>query len=48
VVEHNAGIVIDTSMDPQVQLWGTDYDKLKFTFEIKTITFKDGTSVGES
>jgi hypothetical protein len=48
VVEHNAGIVINTAVDPQVQLWDTDFDKLKFTFEIKTITFKDGTSVGES
>jgi hypothetical protein len=48
VVEHNAGFVIDTSVEPQVQLWDTDYDKMKFTFEIKTIKFKDGTSVGES
>ena len=48
VVEHNAGIVINTSVDPEVELWDTDFDKLKFTFEIKTITFKDGTSVGES
>ena len=47
-VEHNAGIVISTSVAPQVELWDTDYNKLKFTFEIKTITYKDGTSVGES
>jgi hypothetical protein len=48
VVQHNAGIFISTSVDPQVALWDTDYNKLKFRFEIKTITFKDGTSVGES
>jgi|SRR5579859_7147957 len=48
VVERNARIFISTSVEPQVALWDTDYDKLKLTFEIKTITFKDGTSVGES
>ena len=48
VVEHNAGIFISKSVDPQVELWDTDFNKLKFTFEIKTITFKDGTSAGES
>ncbi len=48
VVQHNAGIFISTSVDPQVALWDTDYNKLKFTFEIKTITFKDGTNVGAS
>jgi hypothetical protein len=48
VVQHNAGVFISTSVDPQMALWDTDYNKLKFTFEIKTITFKDGTSVGES
>lgn len=48
VVEHNATIFVSASVEPQVELWGTDYDKLKFTFEIKTITFKDGTSVGDS
>ena len=48
VVQHNAGIFISTSVEPQVELWDTDYDKLKFTFDIKTITFKDRTSVGGS
>ena len=47
-VEHNAGIFISKSVEPQIALWDADYDKLKFTFEIKTIKFKDGTSVGAS
>jgi hypothetical protein len=48
VVQHNAGMFISASVDPQVELWDTDYNKLKFTFEIKTIMFKDGTSIGGS
>jgi len=48
VVQHNAGLPINTSVEPQVELWDTDYDKLRFTFEIKTIIFKDGTSINGS
>lgn len=48
VVEHKAGIAVSQSSDSQIELWNTDFDKLKFTFEVKSITFKDGTSVSAS
>jgi len=48
VVEHHAGIFISKSVEPQVEFWNTDFERLKFTFEVKTITFKDGTSVSDS
>jgi|SRR5579883_2181838 len=48
VIDHDAGLAINPSVESQVALWDTDYDKLKFTFEIRTIAFKDGTSVGAS
>jgi hypothetical protein len=44
-VEHDAGVSINRSMEPQVKLWNTDFEKLKSTFEVSTITFKDGTSI---
>ncbi len=43
VVDHDAGVFINPLMEPQVNLWNTDFDKLKLTFEAKTILFKDGT-----
>jgi hypothetical protein len=48
VVEHKAGIAVNQSSDSQIELWNTDFEKLKFTFEVKTITFKDGTSISDS
>lgn len=47
VLEPTAGVFISKS-GAQVDLWDTDFDRLKFTFEIKVITFKDGTSVSDS
>jgi hypothetical protein len=44
VVDHDAGVLINPLMEPQVNLWNTDFDKLKLTFEAQTILFKDGTS----
>jgi hypothetical protein len=45
VVDHDAGVFINPLMEPQVNLWNTDFDKLKFTFEVSDITFKDGKSI---
>jgi hypothetical protein len=43
VVDHDAGIIINQSVEPQLQLWDTDFDKLSYTFETHTILFKNGT-----
>jgi len=43
-VDHDAGVFIDKSVESEVKLWNTDFDKLKFTFEADAIIFKDGTS----
>ena len=48
VVDHDAGVDINRSSDAQVELWDTDFERLKPDFEIKTIIFKDGTSVDDS
>jgi hypothetical protein len=48
VVDRDAGVDINTSSDAQVELWDTDFEKLKSTFQIKTIIFKDRTSVDDS
>jgi hypothetical protein len=44
-VDHDADVSIDQSSEPQVNLWNTDYDKLKYTFEVHTVMFNDGTSI---
>jgi hypothetical protein len=38
-------IDINRFMDKDMKLWSTDLDKLKTTFEISTIIYKDGTKV---
>ena len=48
VLEHTAGIFTSSSAEAEVELWNTDFEKLKFTFEIQSITFKDGTSASDS
>jgi hypothetical protein len=48
VVDHDAGVSISRTIEPQVELWDTDFAKLKPVFEIKTITFNDGTSMNGS
>ena len=48
VVDHGAGVDINRSSDAQVELWDTDFERLKPDFEIKTIIFNDGTSVDDS
>lgn len=36
---------INEFMDKDMKLWNTDFDKLRTTFEISTIIYKDGTKV---
>jgi hypothetical protein len=48
LIEHTAGIFINQSAEPEVEFWNTDFERLIFTFEIKAITFKNGTSVIDS
>jgi hypothetical protein len=38
-------IEINKFMDRDMKLWNTDFDKLKTSFEISTIIYKDGTKV---
>jgi hypothetical protein len=46
-VERSAGIYISRSVEPQMALWNTDFEKLKSAFEVRKINFKDGTSVSD-
>ncbi len=48
VVDHDADVDINRSSDAQVELWDTDFERLKPHFEIKTIVFNDGTSADDS
>jgi hypothetical protein len=45
MVERGSGMDINQFMDEHMKLWNTDYDKLKSTFEVSTILFKDGTKM---
>ncbi len=45
--EHEVGIAINKSVEPQVKLWNTDFGKIRATFEVSDITFKDGTSIND-
>lgn len=45
VVGEDGGIDINQFMDNHMKLWNSDYSKLKATFEISTIIFKDGTKI---
>lgn len=44
-VERKSGVDINRYMDSHMKLWNTDLDKLKSTFEVSTIIFKDGTKL---
>lgn len=44
-VEKRSGVNINQFKDSDMKLWNTDFDKLKSTFEISTIIFKDGTKI---
>jgi hypothetical protein len=44
-VKFDTTVPINRSIDAQVNLWDTDFDKLKSTFEINSIDFGDGTSM---
>jgi hypothetical protein len=45
VVERKSGVDINQFKDNDMKLWHTDFDKLKSTFEVSTIIFKDGTKI---
>lgn len=44
-IEYYPDIVINKTVEAQVKLWNTDFEKLKSLFEVNTIIFKDGTSM---
>jgi hypothetical protein len=44
-VETGSGLEINQFMDPHMKLWNTEFDKIKSSFEVQTIIFKDGTRV---
>ena len=44
-VERKSGVDINQFKDSDMKLWNTDFDKIKSTFEVSTIIFKDGTKV---
>ncbi len=44
-VERKSGIDINEFIDSNMKLWNTDSDRLKSTFEVSTIIFKDGTRI---
>ncbi len=48
VVDRDGGLFINLLMEPEANLWNTDFDKLKSTFETQTILFKDGTTASAS
>ncbi|MDO9178628.1 MAG: hypothetical protein Q7U16_10020 [Agitococcus sp.] len=43
--EKNVGVDINQFMDDHMKLYTTDFDKLKSTFEVSTIIFKDGSKM---
>lgn len=45
VTERGSGLEVNQFMDDHMKLWNTDFDKLKSSFEISTIIFKDGTKI---
>jgi hypothetical protein len=48
VVDRDAAVSINSLIEPQVDLWNTDFEKLKSTFEIEKIILKVETSVSDS
>lgn len=45
MVERGSGMDINQFMDEHMKLWNADFEKLKSTFEVSTIVFKDGTKI---
>lgn len=44
-VERGSGVDINQFKDSDMKLWNTDFDKIKSTFDVSTIIFKDGTRI---
>lgn len=44
-VERGSGLRVNQFMDEHMKLWNSDFEKLKATFEVQTVIFKDGTKV---
>ena len=42
-IDREVCVSINQLNESEVNLWNTDFDKLRYTFEAHTITFKDGT-----
>ena len=42
-IDRDVLVLIDQLNESTVNLWNTDFERLKYTFEAHTITFKDGT-----
>lgn len=45
IVERGSGIDANQFMDRHMKLWNTDFSKLKASYEVSTIIFKDGTKI---
>lgn len=44
-VETGSGLDLNRFTDSHMKLWNTDFDKIKSSFEVQTIIFKDGTKI---
>lgn len=44
-VEKGSGLKVNQFMDEHMKLWNTEYEKLKFSFIVSKIVFKDGSSM---
>lgn len=44
-VERGSGLKVNQFMDNHMKLWNSDMEKLKFSYEVEKIIFKDGTTV---
>jgi hypothetical protein len=44
-VERRSGVDINQFKDDDMKLWNTDFEKLKSSFDVQTIIFKDGTKM---
>ena len=44
-VERGSGLKVNQFMDDHMKIWNSDLDKLKITFDIHKIIFKDGSSI---
>jgi len=44
-VERGSGLKVNQFMDEHMKLWNSDFDKLKATFDVRSVIFKDGTKI---